>query len=71
LEALEKGQISGAALDVLPNEKLNTYTPLEQEWLKKLSINPRVLLTPHIAGYSQESFLRMSTVLLKKLGLES
>jgi D-3-phosphoglycerate dehydrogenase / 2-oxoglutarate reductase len=71
LEALEKGQISGAALDVLPNEKLNTYTPLEQEWLKNLCMNARVLLTPHIAGYSQESFLRMSTVLLKKLGLES
>jgi D-3-phosphoglycerate dehydrogenase len=71
LEALEKGQISGAALDVLPNEKLNTYTPAEQDWLNKLCANPGVLLTPHIAGYSQESFLRMSTVLLKKLGLES
>jgi D-3-phosphoglycerate dehydrogenase len=71
LEALENGQISGAALDVLPNEKLNTYTPTEQDWLTKLCVNPRVLLTPHIAGYSQESFLRMSTVLLKKLGLGS
>ncbi|MFZ9694747.1 MAG: NAD(P)-dependent oxidoreductase [Chitinophagaceae bacterium] len=71
LEALENGYISGAALDVLPNEKLNTYTALEKEWFNNLRLNPRVLLTPHIAGYSQESFLRMSTVLLKKLGLES
>lgn len=71
LEALENEQISGAGLDVLPNEKLNTYTLVEKEWFNKLSINPRILLTPHIAGYSQESFLRMSTVLLKKLGLES
>ena len=71
LEALEKGQISGAALDVLPNEKLNTYSPVEKQWLSQLSGHPRVILTPHIAGYSQESFLRMATVLLQKLGLGS
>lgn len=71
LEALEKGWIRGAALDVLPNEKLNTYTPVEQDCLNKLCTNPSVLLTPHIAGYSQESFLRMTTVLLEKLGLGS
>ena len=69
LEALEKGCISGAALDVLPNEKLNTYSSVEKEWFEKLCANPRILVTPHIAGYSRESFLRMSTVLLEKLGL--
>lgn len=71
LKALDNGWISGAALDVLPNEKLNTYSPLEREWLNKLCVNQRVLLTPHIAGYSKESFLRMSTILLEKLGLGS
>lgn len=71
LKALDRGWISGAALDVLPNEKLNTYTSEEKDWLEKLCVNQRVLLTPHIAGYSKESFLRMSTVLLEKLGVGS
>lgn len=71
LKALENGWISGAALDVLPNEKLNTYSSQEKEGLEKLCVNQRVLLTPHIAGYSKESFLRMSTVLLEKLGVGS
>ena len=71
LNALDNGWISGVALDVLPNEKLNTYSAQEKEWLEKLCVNQRVLLTPHIAGYSKESFLRMSTVLLEKLGVRS
>ena len=70
LDALDKGQISGAALDVLPNENLSSYTETEKEWLHQLSSRPNVLLTPHIAGYSVEAHQRMAVVLLKKLGLE-
>jgi len=69
INALAKDQIKGAALDVLENEKLDTYGPEEFDQLKLLSHDPRVILTPHIAGYSIESFEKMATVLLRKLGV--
>jgi len=69
LSALQQGQLSGAALDVLENEKLATYTPAETAMLQQLSNMPNVLITPHIAGYSHEAFYKMSEVLLQKLGI--
>ena len=65
--AIEKKQISGAALDVLENEKLETYNSREQEILKWLLYHPDVLITPHIAGYTHEAFLKMGKVLIEKL----
>ena len=70
IAALEKGIVSGAALDVLPNESLESYTALENEQFANLASRANVLLTPHIAGYSHESFKRMATVLLEKLGMQ-
>ncbi|MBM3412369.1 MAG: hydroxyacid dehydrogenase [Bacteroidetes bacterium] len=68
--ALEQKKLRGAALDVLPNENLSSYTPLENEQLEQLIQRENVLLTPHIAGYSIEAFERMSTILLGKLGIK-
>lgn len=69
LYALDKGLIRGAGLDVLENEQLETYTSGELEMLNDLLRRDNVLVTPHIAGYSQESYKRMSSVILQKLGM--
>ncbi len=69
IKALKNKQIRAAGLDVLENEKIESYSAIEKEQLHQLTINPRVVLTPHIAGYSHESFERMASILIKKLGI--
>lgn len=69
IQALEKGLIAGAALDVLENENLSTLSEKERSELDFLINRDDVLLTPHIAGYTNEAFIKMSKILLEKLGI--
>jgi D-3-phosphoglycerate dehydrogenase / 2-oxoglutarate reductase len=69
IDALKLGLIAGAALDVLENEKLYSFSVAEMEEMNYLTKQPNVILTPHIAGYSAEAFYKMSAVILEKLGI--
>ncbi len=69
IRALERNQIAGAALDVLENENPGHYSTAESDQLNRLLSFENVLITPHIAGYSQEAFYQMAKVVLDKLNI--
>lgn len=51
LAALERGQVAGAALDVVEGEPIGPEHPLLR--------HPNVLVVPHIAAYTEEALRRM------------
>lgn len=67
INALKKGQVKAAGLDVLENEFLSTYSAEEKAQLDWLLKQPNVLITPHIAGYSYRATYEMSNILAKKI----
>ena len=64
---LFEGNLSGVALDVLENEKLNTLTPEEQNIYQNLFDHQKTLFSPHVAGWTFESYERINHVLAKKI----
>ena len=66
-EGIASGKVSGACLDVLENEKLATLTPEQEQVFEQLAASEKVLFTPHIAGWTHESYFRINQVLVEKI----
>ena len=71
INAIEKGIILGACLDVLEFEQssferlfYNKCLPMDY---RRLIESDRVLLSPHVAGLTKESYLKMAQVIATKI----
>ena len=67
LRAISERKVIAAALDVLENEQLNLLNTEETKIVEQLILDKRILLTPHIAGWTHESKQRIAEVLLQKI----
>lgn len=67
LDGLNNGKVVAACLDVLENEKLNTLTERQRKTLDELIATNKVLLTPHVAGWTYESYRKISEVMAQKI----
>ncbi|MBF9220600.1 NAD(P)-dependent oxidoreductase [Hymenobacter ruricola] len=65
--ALQAGRVRGAALDVLENEKLAALTTAQQAHFEFLKQAPNVVLTPHVGGWTHQSYARINEVLVEKI----
>ncbi|MCE7038883.1 NAD(P)-dependent oxidoreductase [Dyadobacter sp. CY312] len=66
-DGLKSGKIKGACLDVLENEKLKNLKPDQQEAFDYLCSVDNVVLTPHIGGWTHESYYRINEVLVSQI----
>ena len=65
LNAIDQGKILGAGLDVLEIEKFPLLA--EQEWFNELRQSGKVIFTPHVAGWTFDSYWKISEVMAEKL----
>lgn len=65
--AFDKQIVKGAALDVLENENLHSYKKTNPEILDFIFNNSKILLTPHVAGWSFESYFKINKVIVEKI----
>lgn len=66
-EALDQGVLRGALLDVLESEKFQKFTPEQKAEFEKLAARDNVLFSPHVAGWTYESYEKINKVLAKRI----
>lgn len=67
LHGLKTKKVGGAVLDVLENEEY-LADPNSHHWvLVQELLRENTIITPHIAGYSHQAIIKMSTELMSKL----
>src|SRR5690554_95901 len=70
VDALKSGKIKGAALDVHEFEKSSFENPDCSNWpadFRYLAASDKVILTPHIAGWTFQSKRKLAEVILSKV----
>lgn len=70
LEGLKSGKVKGACLDVFENEKVNTFTKVEQLMYERLYKYDNVILSPHVAGWTEESLFKIAAALIDKINVD-
>ena len=64
---LKLGKISAAGLDVLENEKMAKLTEEQSKLMAELLEMENVLFTPHVGGWTVESYIKISETLGEKI----
>jgi D-3-phosphoglycerate dehydrogenase len=66
-QALDQGILKGVVLDVLENEKFERFTAEQKHQFELLAARENVLFTPHVAGWTVESYQKINEVLVKQI----
>ena len=66
-QALDQGILKGVVLDVLENEKFERFSPEQKLQFERLAKRENVLFTPHVAGWTVESYQKINEVLVKQI----
>lgn len=65
--AMHERMVRGAVLDVLENEKLEKLSPVQLDAFNALRKKSNVIFTPHIAGWTFESHVKINVALVQKI----
>jgi D-3-phosphoglycerate dehydrogenase / 2-oxoglutarate reductase len=67
VQGFATNKLRGAVLDVLENEKLPTLTEPQRAAFNSLKVRTDVIFTPHIAGWTYESHIKINVALTEKI----
>lgn len=65
--ALDQGILRGAVLDVLENEKFQKFSADQKAEFERLAQRENVIFSPHVAGWTFESYEKINRVLVKQI----
>jgi D-3-phosphoglycerate dehydrogenase len=67
IQAIDEGAVIGAGLDVLEEESKSFDVDQANKTIIELNQRPNIVLTPHVAGWTKESYYKLSFVLAQKV----
>ncbi|MCU0399561.1 MAG: phosphoglycerate dehydrogenase [Algoriphagus sp.] len=65
--AFDEGILRGAVLDVLENEKFQKFSSVQKAEFERLAQRKNVIFSPHVAGWTFESYVKINEVLVKQI----